>query len=79
MKDRIIELANELTRELINSGYDLKGKAIYGTIPGYLNFDINIFDHGTEKNITVENINRGWAVTGTYTGAWFESEESKHE
>lgn len=75
MKDRIVELANELAQELINHGYDTRAKDKNGVIPGYLAFDIDIHNSGNKKVVYVQNINQGWKVKGEYTGTGFESRE----
>lgn len=74
--NRIIELANDLTQELIERGYNIQAKAKSGIIPDYLSFGINIFRNADgEKTIYVENIGQGWEVRGEYTGTGFQEVE----
>ena len=63
MDERIIALANELVRELIRAGYDLRTTA---HPDDYSSFDIDIWDN---KRIQVRHICREWKVEGAYQPA----------
>ena len=74
---RILFLANNLIQELINGGYDVRGKASYGNIQDMLHFNVYAHKHSNKKYLSVESINRGWSVNGEYTGNGFEKEWDK--
>lgn len=71
---RISFLANKLTQEIINGGYDIRGLGEKGTIPDFLTYSVYIFKRGNKASIHVDNINRGQSIKGEYTGTWPEGD-----
>ena len=67
---RILKLTNDLIKELIKQGYDIRAQGEDGTIPGYLTIDINIHRCWTDNVMSLRTSVAGWEIKGKCTAKY---------